>query len=304
MTTSTQTEQRTRQDIQQIVTDTIIEQLEKGTVPWQKPWAEKNSAPFTLPLNSVTKSRYQGINIILLWTSVLKNSFTTQEWGSFNQWQSKNERVRKGEKGTLVVYYDTYEKEVDSEVQKIPFLKRYYVFNKCQLESYKPEPIEIVDFVEPTFSQRIAEIDEFVEATRAIVESHDGGAFYSSAEDKITMPYFENFRSTPGCSAEVGFYNVLLHELTHWTGAKHRLDRINHKKFGDNNYAAEELVAEFGAAFMCAGFGLGSVQNGNHAAYIENWLEVLRNDKTILFTAASGASRAVDYLMKLQPTTV
>jgi len=104
METSTTPNNNSKQDLQQLVTDTIIEQLEKGTVPWQKPWAEKASVPFTIPKNPITGNRYQGINIVILWASALKHNHTTQEWGSFNQWKSKNEFVRKGEKGNLVVY--------------------------------------------------------------------------------------------------------------------------------------------------------------------------------------------------------
>lgn len=303
-TSNQNSEQTFRKDIQQTVTDTIVEQLEKGTIPWQKPWAEKLSAPFELPKNAATNSHYNGINIVLLWTSVLKNSFTTQHWASFNQWKAKNQYVRKGEKGTLVVYYDTYEKEIDNEVQKIPYLKHYYVFNKSQLEGYNPEEQFAYSEDQPVFAERIDEVDQFVEATEAIIESHDGGAIYRPKDDKILMPYFENFKDTFGCTAQEGFYSTLFHELGHWTGAKHRLDRLNHKKFGDKNYAAEELTAEFTSAFLSSGFGLATLEKGDHAAYIENWLKVLKDDKTILFTASSAASKAVDYLMKLQPVFV
>lgn len=304
MTTTSETkntQSSVKFDIQQTVTDTIIEQLEEGTVPWEKPWAEKLHIPFSIPVNPVRQENYQGINILLLWASGLKNGFTTNEWAGFDQWNKKKEFIRKGEKSTGVIFYHTEEKEIDGEMQKISYPIHLKVFNRCQLQSYKPDEVEAVDANVPTFNERIAEIDDFVDGTKAIIESHKGGAMYRLKSDKIMMPYAEEFKDTVNCTAQEGFYATLFHELGHWTGAKQRLDRINHKKFGDKNYAAEELAAEFTAAFLCAGFGIATLEKGNHAAYIDNWLQVLRNDKTVLFTASSAASKAVDYLMKLQP---
>ncbi|OOQ57374.1 ArdC family protein [Mucilaginibacter pedocola] len=289
----------TFKDVYQTVTDTIIEQLEKGITPWQQSWAENGfTAPLNLPSNQVTGNYYRGINIVLLWSAAIKNKFPTSEWASFKQWQNKNEFVRKGEKGNIVVFYDTFEKEKDGEIEKIPFLKASYVFNRSQLSSYEASKGEELTFT-PGIIEQIDEVDTFLENTKAIIETHDGGACYKIQEDKILVPYPESFHATATCSATEGFYSTVLHELVHWSGAKHRLDRTKGKKFGDQNYAVEELVAEFGAAFLCAGFGIATVEKGDHAAYIDHWLKVLKENNRYLVTAASEASKAVDYLKTL-----
>ncbi len=288
-----------RRDLHQQVTDTIIQQLENGIVPWHKPWKGSGDRLFSMPKNYTTGNRYRGVNILLLWTSAFNKDFTTDEWGSFKQWQAKDEMVRKGEKGTLIVYYDTLEKEVDGELQKIPFLKSSVVFNRCQLASYTPE--NITDLPQEDLTSRIEKADRFISNTQAIVEHRVGGACYSPPVDKIFMPYREFFLNTETCTATEGYYSTLLHELTHWTGGKPRLDRINHKNFGDGNYATEELVAELGAAFLCTEFDIAVLPKGEHANYIGYWLEKLKNNKQCIFTAASAASAAVDYLQVLQP---
>lgn len=298
-TTKTQCQKLVRQDVQQLVTDTIIQQLEEGTIPWQKPWTGGNPIPFSLPKNCVTDKGYRGVNILLLWSASIKHNYQSSEWASFKQWGEKNEMIRKGEKGNFIVYYDTFDREVDGEIQKIPYLKTYYVFNKCQLASYVPEENIQPDHV-PCLIEKIDIVDQFLENTKAAILPHDGGACYKPMEDKIYMPYMEQFANTATCTATEGFYSTLLHELTHWTGAKHRLDRTKSKKFGDDNYAVEELIAEFGAAFLCAGFGIATLEKGDHAGYIESWLKVLKENKQILFTAASEASKAIDYLYTLQ----
>lgn len=292
----------TRTDVQQLVTDTIIQQLEQGTIPWQKPWKNINQFSFTIPKNFHTQNHYRGINIILLWAASIKNKFQSNEWGSFKQWAERKEYVRKGEKGNLIVYYDTFEREVDDEIKKIPYLKSYYVFNKCQLQSFQPEEPKGEGHLDVFgLTQTIEIVEEFVDNTDAIIEAHDGGACYIPSHDKILMPYRELFQNSATCTATEAFYSTLLHELTHWSGAKHRLDRLKSKKFGDSDYAFEELTAEFGAAFLCAELGLNTVDKGDHASYIENWLKALKNDKTLLFTASSQASKAVDYLKSFSP---
>ncbi|RKR82037.1 antirestriction protein ArdC [Mucilaginibacter gracilis] len=263
-----------RKDIYQTVTDTIIQQLEAGTVPWQQPWIGNERSLLGLPLNFTTGNHYRGINIVLLWCSAIKNSYQCDEWASFKQWQSKKEYVRKGEKGSLIVYYDTIEKENDGEIEKIPFLKSSYVFNRSQLAGYvAPEPSQAS---KENLVEKIAIVEEFVANTKAIIEHTGDRAFYRPSEDKIYMPPNESFQPTQNCTATEGYYSTLMHELTHWTGHEKRLNRTKGKKFGDQNYAVEELVAEFGAAFLCAGFGIATVDKGNHAGYIDNWLKVLK----------------------------
>ncbi|RPE13189.1 DUF1738 domain-containing protein [Chitinophaga lutea] len=295
-----------RRDIHQEVTDIIIRQLETGTIPWRKPWdrsKKMQEITVTLPENGTTGSRYRGINILMLWGTFFSNGYTSPQWASYKQWGATGQQVRKGEKATMIVYYNTREVEKDGEIEKIPFIRFSYVFNRCQLDSYDPgvtDSTPAVDLVD-----RIAAADEFVTHTGATV-LHDGGnrAFYRHADDSIHMPPPPLFIDTPGCSATEGYYSTLLHELTHWTGAPHRMARNMGKTHGDRNYADEELVAELGAAFLCAGFGINRLDNGQHAAYIQSWLPKLKDSKYAIFTAASEASKAVDFLYQLQPHPV
>lgn len=290
----------TRRDIHQQVTDTIIQQLEAGTVPWHKPWKGDNNNVFTIPKNFTTGNKYRGINIVLLWSAAIAHDYPTQEWGSFKQWQDKKEAVRKGEKGSMIVYYDTMEREVDGETKKIPFVKSSVVFNRSQLASYQPaekeETLNAVPLIE-----RIKVVDDFITNTGANVEHKNYTACYIPSQDKILMPLPEAFVDTEACNATEGYYSTLLHELTHWTGSKERLNREGGKRFGDENYATEELVAELGAAFMCSEFEITATIKTDHASYIANWLKALRDNKHCVFTAASEASKAVTYLQELQP---
>ncbi|MBE7172486.1 MAG: DUF1738 domain-containing protein [Williamsia sp.] len=289
-----------RNDLYQQITDTIIKQLEAGTVPWQKPWIGKDQLFMDIPKNFVTGNHYRGINILLLWGSAMNKGLTTQEWASFKQWSQKGERINKGEKGTLIVYYDTIEKEVDGEIEKIPFLKSSFVFNRCQLESYAPEetkqeenPVSLVE--------RLEHVEAFIGNTKAIIEHNGYSAHYNRSEDKINMPLKKAFVDRSWSTATESYYAVLSHELIHWSGSANRLDRTKGKKFGDQNYATEELIAELGAAFLCAELGISLTPSLDRASYISHWLEVLRNDGCYIISAASQASKAVDYLKGLQP---
>ena len=154
------------------------------------------------------------MNIILLWCSALKNNFLTDEWAGFQQWKDRGESVRKDEKGSLIVYYTTLEKEVDDEITKIPMLKSLKVFNRCQLISYDPDKYN-EEKPSASLVEKIAVVDEFISNTGAIVEHHDGGACYRPSCDKILMPYPEKFRDTLTCTATEGYYSSTLHELVH-----------------------------------------------------------------------------------------
>lgn len=296
----TEQQPTSRRDVHQQVTDTIIKQLEAGTVPWHKPWNGGPDRILSIPQNFTTGKRYRGINILLLWSSALNREFVSDEWASLKQWNEKKESIRKGEKGTFIVYYDKIEKEVDGEIKEIPFIKTSYVFNRCQLSSYetrqKDELSNPVSLVE-----RIENVDTFIRNTSVIVEHNGFSAYYRPSLDKIVMPWQETFMDTETCTATEGYYSTLLHELTHWTGAPNRLARQGGKKFGDNGYATEELVAELGAAFLSTEFGIATADKGDHAAYIDHWLKVLKENKHCIITAASEASKACDYLHSLQP---
>ena len=281
-----------RKDIHQQVTDTIIRQLEDGIIPWQRSWVSR------LPQNGVTGNRYRGINTVLLWGAAADNQYTSNEWASYKQWGGKGEYIRKGERGNMIVYADAFEKEVDGEIKRIPFLKQSVVFNRCQLASYDQAEAETE---KKPLVERIATVDDFIANTFAELRHHEGDAYYVPGEDKIYMPHPASFIDTAACSATENYYTVLLHELTHWTGHSKRLNRKIRNRFGNDAYAEEELVAELGAAFMTAEFDIVQPEKSDHSGYIASWLKVLKNNKQFITAAASEASKAVDFMKELQP---
>lgn len=288
-----------RKDIYQEVTDTIVKQLEKGVVPWRKPWKSENDFSFDLPMNYSTQNKYRGINILLLWASAMDQNLKTNEWATFKQWKEKNESIRQDEKGTMIVYYDTFEREEEGEIKKIPFLKHSYVFNRSQLAGFKPD--EKPETEPKGIVEKLDIVEQFVANCNAQIDYNKKMASYNRATDKISMPNSKTFIATDQCSATEGYYATLVHELTHWTGHESRLNRNLGKKFGDKQYAVEELVAELGAAFMCTGFGISRPEKEQHASYIGSWLKALKDDKHVIVAAASEASKASEFLHKLQP---
>ncbi len=288
-----------RTDLYQKVTDTIMQHLEAGTTPWQKPWLGGEVMPFRMPKNTQSHKHYNGINILLLWCSSFAQDFTSHEWGSFRQWKQQNESIRKGEKGTMVVYYDMMEKEEAGEIRKIPFLKSYVVFNRCQLSSYQPD----ADMVLPSkpLAARLEHVENYVVNTKAVIRHKGKQTCFIPSKDEIHLPKKEAFIDTEHCTATENYYSTLLHELVHWSGHTSRLGRSFGNRFGDYTYAAEELVAELGAAFLCSELEITRQPSKDHANYIANWLTALKNNKYLVTAAANTASKAVDYLRHLQP---
>lgn len=299
--TETQTAPTTQKsfDLYQEVTNTIINQLEAGTIPWQQSWVNKQQS-FAISRNAVTGNDYRGINIVLLWSANGKNKFTTNDWASLKQWNSKKQSIRKNEKSSMIVYTDTFEKEQDGEIKKIPFLKYSRVFNRCQLEGFAEEKTEPSIPVK-SLAEKIDHIEDFVGNTLAEIEHREGGACYIPSQDKIQMPLLESFIDTKTCKASENYYSVLFHELTHWTGHTKRMDRKIRNKFGDHAYAEEELIAELGAAFLASEFSISTPEKKNHASYIASWLKVLKDNKQFIISAASEASKAVEFMKDKQP---
>ena len=289
-----------RFDLQQHVTDLIITQLETGTVPWQQSWQSNSRQLLNIPKNAVTGNKYRGVNILLLWSEAQDKNFTTNEWASLKQWNQKKETIRKKEQGSMVIYTQKGQKEVDGEIVKTSFLKYSKVFNRCQLESF--QPAEKIPVEQPkSLVEKIDTVEDYIENTFASIEHREGGAYYTVANDKIFMPLRESFIDTKTCTATENYYSVLLHEMTHWTGHPKRLNRKLKNKFGNDAYAEEELIAELGAAFLTAEFDITNPGKEHHAGYIASWLKVLKNNKGFIISAASEASKAVDYMQELQP---
>jgi antirestriction protein ArdC len=290
-----------RRDIYQSITDQIVSELEKGVRPWQRPWSASHmEGRVTLPLrhNGVA---YRGVNVLSLWMTAVAKGYRAPVWMTFKQAIDLGGGVRKGEKGSLTVYADTITRhETDAATGEenatdIHFLKGYTVFNVEQIDGlpakYYPAPEPVLETV-----PRIAHADAFFAATGAAIRHGGNQAYYAIGSDHIQMPPLEAFRD-PEC-----YYATLAHECTHWTRHASRLDRsFQQKRFGDDGYATEELVAELGAAFLCAGLSLTPEIREDHASYLDHWLKALKADKRAIFSAAAHAQRAADFLHGLQP---
>ena len=288
-------------DVYQRVTNRIIASLETGIRPWTKPWNGEHAAGrITRPLrgNGVP---YQGINVLMLWGAAIEKGYSAPIWLTFKQALALGGSVRKGEHGSLVVFASTFTRTESNQAtgeeseRDIPFLKGYTVFNVEQIDGL---PAQYLAPATPRLDpvQRIEHAEAFFAATGAIVNHGGNQAYYRISADHVQMPFFETFRDAES------YYATLAHELTHWTRHPSRLNReFGRKRFGDEGYAMEELVAELGAAFLCADLDLTPEPRPDHAAYIANWLTVLKNDKRAIFTAASFAQRAADFLSNVQP---
>jgi antirestriction protein ArdC len=288
-----------RKDVYARVTERIISDLEKGVRTWLKPWnAGHTAGKITRPLrhNGIP---YQGMNILLLWGEALEKGYSAPIWITFKQAQELGGHLRKGEHGSLVVYANkvtrTETDDKGEEVERqIPFMKGYTVFNVEQIEGLpahyygKPEnPLPL--------AERLDHAERFIANTGITVQHGGNSAYYAPVKDLVQMPPFEAFKDRES------YYATILHELIHATSHKSRLDRsFNAKRFGDNGYAREELVAELGAAFLSADLGITPEIREDHAAYLAHWLKALKEDSRAIFSAAAHAQRAADFLQALQ----
>lgn len=285
-----------RQDVYQKITDQIVTELEKGVRPWMQPWSVKHTAGRIVRPRRFNGLPYNGINVLMLWSAAMEKGYAAPVWMTFKQALEFDAHVRKGETGSLVVYADkitrteTDEATGEEAERAIPFMKGYTVFNVEQIDGLpehfyaKPEPKG-----EPV--PRIAQADAFFAATGANLVHGGSKACYVQSTDNIHMPCIDCFRDAES------YYATLAHEVTHWTKHPSRLDReFGRKRFGDEGYAMEELVAELGSAFLSADLDLTPELRDDHAAYVASWIKVLKGEKRAIFTAASHAQRAVDFL--------
>ena len=289
---STATDQR---DVYARVTSQIINAIEQGTGTWRMPWHTSGRFAFS-PINVTSKKPYRGINTVCLWAAAEAKGYERGEWATYQQWLERGAQVRKGEKATTVVFWKfangSAESDDSDETPKaggsrLLFTRGYSVFNAAQVDGYAPK----VELDRPVI-ERIEQADAFFKSVGATVRHGGNQAFYSPVSDHVQMPPFQAFRDG------VSYYATLAHEHTHWTANAGRCDRQLGKRFGDNAYAAEELIAELGAAFTCAHLGLSTEPREDHAQYIQSWLRVLKADKRAIFTAASKAQQACDWLVQ------
>lgn len=268
------------------ITNKIVQQMESAGANWINPMQGLSG----MPTNAITGRRYSGINIMIL-------GLSGQAWATYKQWQSVGAQVKRGEKGTQVVFYKplTVEDKNTGEETTIPMLKTFMVFHAGQVDGYEAKSIQLTE------AERISAADQWVSNSGADIRFNNlQGAFYKPTADYIQVPSLEAFKASKHSTQTENYYSTLLHELTHWTGYKSRCDRQLGNKFGNTEYAFEELVAELGAAFQCALLGITNEPREDHAQYLNNWIKCLKSEPRAIFKAAALAEKAVQYIESLQ----
>lgn len=282
---------KAKSDLYQQITNQIVSALENGVKPWHKPWKAGKPA---FPTNFKTKARYRGINVLSLWATALDSGFDSSWWLTYKQAQELGGQVRKGERSSLGVFYKKLDIDVPEEdrnedgdeVRSVLMARSFWLFNASQIDG-----IDFGDELQGTEFSPIDDAERLLQSSGAEIIEGGARAYYRSADDAIRLPERRRFDQAGD------FYATATHELTHWTGHKSRLDRQLGNRFGSEAYAMEELIAELGSAFVNADIGLqGELQ---HASYIESWLKVLKKDKKAIFTAASQAAKAHQFIMQL-----
>jgi len=282
------------------ITNKIIAELEKGRFPWVQPWGTPSAkAQLAMPKNASTNRPYSGINVLILWGEVIEKSYTAQSWLTFRQALALGGHVRKGERGTTIVYADRFipddarrlAAQSGGEARAIPFLKRFTVFNTNQIDDLpdqiaKAAPPPPLGTIEPR-------VEALIKATGIDFRIGGNRAFYNPSQDYVQVP------PPPAFFERINWHRTALHELGHASGHSSRLNRDLSDSFGSRKYAFEELVAEMNAAFCCASLGI--TPTVRHADYLASWLEVLREDNRAIVRAASLASKAADYLLGFLP---
>jgi antirestriction protein ArdC len=301
MMPSTENTSAEKRDVYTSVTAQIINSIEQGVGNWRMPWNTSGRYAFS-PVNITSKKPYRGINTLCLWASAQFKGYESGEWGTYKQWEERGAQVRKGEKATTVVFWkfansaETQEGSDDitpPSGSRLLFTRGYSVFNAAQVDGYAP-----MAETESTVNERIEHAEAFFRQIGADVRHGGNRAYYAPFTDHIQMPPFQAFVEN------VSYYSTLAHEHAHWTAKASRCDRQLGKRFGDNAYAAEELIAELGSAFTCAHLGLSTEPRADHAAYIKSWLKVLKADKRAIFTAASKAQQATDWMIQQARQTI
>ena len=282
------------------ITNKIIAELEAGCIPWVQPWGTAAvKAPLSMPRNASTRRAYSGINVLTLWGAVIDRGFSGQSWLTFRQVLGLGGHVKKGERGTTIVFADRFvpedvrrrAAEVGEEARAIPFLKRFTVFNIDQCAGIPDDIAASIVRLSP--DQIAPQAEALIAATGADFRIGGALAYYNMTSDFVQVPppmaYFE----------PINWHRTAFHELAHWSGAASRLGRDLSGPKGSKAYAREELIAEIAGAFVCASLGI--VPTVRHADYIGSWLEVLREDSRVVVQAASAASKAADFLLAFLP---
>ena len=283
-----------KRDVAQEITDLIISKIEQGVLPWRRPWMTTGAGGAPLRAGG---QRYTGINALYLWAVADSMSYGSRYWMTYRQAQELGGQVRRGEAAHPSIYFNSTKKtEIDrltgeEATRNIRFMRSYWVFNAAQIDNlpvhFYPDPLPEAP---PSPSERQAQIDAFFAPIPIEVRHGGNRAYYSPAGDYVQIPLLRAFISSDHHAA------TLAHELTHATGAAHRLDREFGKRFGDKAYCAEELVAEISASRICYELGLPAELHDSHASYIDHFLALLKADKSAIITAAAKAEQAFTYL--------
>jgi antirestriction protein ArdC len=275
-----------RPDVYQIVTDRIVSLLESGVAPWRKTWKATD-----VPRSMSTGKAYKGLNVFMLMGAAMSEGYSSPWWGTFKTIKDRGGNVRKGEKSTIVVFWkflDTKDKDTGEE-RKIPLLRYFNVFNADQCDGLNMAS----DEGNPASADPIETAEGLFEGMPNRPEVKFGGdrAFYSPGLDYVGLPLRSSFDSAEA------FYSTAFHELVHATGHESRLKRpLDGQSFGSEGYSKEELIAEMGAAFLCATAGIERATVDNSASYLASWINVLKGDPRMVVTAAGAAQKAADYI--------
>ncbi len=297
---------KSRSNIYETITAKILAAIESDPGDPVLPWQRGGFNP-TLPINATTQAAYRGINILSLWVSALERGYESGEWATLKQWNAIGANVRKGERASPIVFYREFEVKGDSvadsgsdgETELRRLARGYWVFAAEQVDGYTPSTA-----LPPNPIQRIAAAEAYFDATSAKVIVGGTQACYRPSADTIHMPDEARFLGKDGRTRTDAWYRVLSHEMAHFTSAPQRCNRQLGKRFGDDQYAMEECIAETAACFICARLRISSDEpHPDHARYIHHWIKLMKSDARAIFAAAAKAQEAVAYLDSLQPST-
>lgn len=285
-------------EIQKIVTEKILSKMREGKLVWSRDWSGEKK--FSMPYNGLTKAMYKGVNFWSLLVESEEKGFLSGNWVTFCQIQDLAKtkgytlEIIKGSKASKVVFYrlidlETKKDATDESKKVLPILKYSNVFNFSQVKGLEAEVLE-ANKINSEIKINAEKVN-FNKLNATIVNAPQVRAFYNSVSDVVTLPMISQFQN------ESAFYATSFHELIHWTGHESRLNRDLKNKFGSKEYAFEELIAEFGASYLCASYGIN--YETQHAAYLQSWIEALESDETMLFKAIGQAQKAADYVLNL-----
>lgn len=286
-----------RADVYTRVTAEIIAAIEQGAGEWHAPWFHDGTSA-ARPTNISSGKRYRGINTVALWVAAMAAGYGDGLWGTYRQWQDAGAQVRKGERSTAVVLWKQIassepaddDDDDDEGGRRRMFARAFSVFNVAQVDGYERPPTDTLPE-----NERLAHAEAFI--ANLDIKTVFGGseAYYLQSSDTVFMPDFASFRDA------ASFYGVLLHECGHASGSKKRLDRDLSGRFGSAAYAAEECCVEILSGFVLADLGIAHHPRPDHAAYVASWIKVLKDDSRAIFTAASKAQQAADWMHAQQP---